>query len=70
MAQLAETLRTAIMRRKQVQALTGLARSTLYKLVASGDFPPPIRLTAKAVGWSSVDVDGWIAARIASSKPS
>ena len=32
------------MRRKQVEAQTGLARSTLYKLIAHGEFPPPIRI--------------------------
>lgn len=64
----AEVLRTALLRRKQVEAQTGLPRSTLYKLIANGDFPAPIRLTAKAVAWSSADVDTWIADRIAASK--
>lgn len=64
----AEVLKTALMRRKQVQAQTGLARSTLYKLISQGDFPSPIRITAKAVAWSSSDVDTWIANRIAASK--
>lgn len=64
----AEVLKTALLRRKQVEAQTGLPRSTLYKLIASGDFPAPIRLTAKAVAWSSSDIDSWIADRIAASK--
>lgn len=64
----AAALSTALMRRKQVEAHTGLARSTLYKLIAKGEFPPPIHLTAKAVAWPSSDVDTWIAKRIAASK--
>lgn len=64
----AETLPTALMRRKQVEAHTGLARSTLYKLIAQGEFPAPIRITAKAVAWPSSDVDAWIASRIAAGK--
>lgn len=59
----------ALIRRKQVQAQTGLARSTLYKLIANGDFPAPVRLTVKAVAWVRADVDSWIAGRIAASKP-
>lgn len=64
----AATPSTALMRRKQVEAHTGLARSTLYKLIAQGGFPAPIRITAKAVAWAASDVDTWIANRIAASK--
>ena len=60
--------RTALMRRNQVQAQTGLARSTLYAMISRGEFPAPVRITGKAVAWTSTDVDGWIASRIAASK--
>ena len=33
--------------------------------MAEGKFPPPIRLTAKAVGWLEAEVAAWIAARVA-----
>ena len=62
----AETIRTSLMRRKAVEAQTGLARSTLHKLVKSHDFPAPVKLTgSRAVAWSSCAVDAWIAGRIA-----
>jgi prophage regulatory protein len=63
-----QDFRSALLRRKQVEAQTGLARSTLYSLIQKGDFPSPIRLTAKAVAWTSEDVQQWIASRIAASK--
>ncbi len=63
-----EIIKTALMRRKQVEAQTGLARSTLYKMMASGDFPASVHITGKAVAWASSDVDNWIATRIAASK--
>lgn len=63
-----ESPQTSLIRRKDVQAQTGLARSTLYKLVSSGDFPAPVRITTKAVAWTRSDVDSWIAGRIAASK--
>lgn len=50
-----------------VCARTALSKSSLYALVAKGDFPAPVKLMAKAVAWSSIAVDDWIAARIASS---
>jgi hypothetical protein len=31
--------------------------------MAKGEFPKSVKLTAKAVGWRSVDVEAWIASR-------
>lgn len=52
-----------VLRRPAVEAATGLARSTLYDLMARGEFPRPIRLTGKAVGWEAEAIDAWIASR-------
>ena len=51
-----------IIRRDEVCQLTGLARATIYKKVADGSFPPPIRLGPRSVGWRLPDVIGWIQA--------
>jgi prophage regulatory protein len=53
-----------ILRRKQVEARTGLARSTIYQHIKAGTFPRPIPLGARAVGWLETDVSKWIAERI------
>jgi len=53
----------AIMRRKNVERHTGLARSTIAKLISIGDFPKPIRLTNRAVGWRTSAVEAWLASR-------
>lgn len=57
-----------ILRRPEVQLRTGLSRSALYALMARQQFPAPVRLTAKAVGWLESSVQGWIAARAGDSK--
>ena len=36
---------------REVMAITGLARSTIYKLKAQGRFPVPLRVTDHAVRW-------------------
>jgi prophage regulatory protein len=59
-AQVALTLK----RRKQVEIATGLARSTIYKLMADGKFPLPVKLTSKAVAWRSDEIAAWIESRI------
>ena len=57
-----------ILRRTQVQARTGLARSTIYQLISLGEFPSPIHLTGRSVGWLAQEVDDWIASRVTLSR--
>jgi len=57
-----------ILRRKQVEKRTGLSRSTIYAKVASGDFPAPIALGARAVGWIESDITTWIESCITASQ--
>ena len=53
------------LRRPVVEDRTGLSRSAIYALMARGEFPAAIPLTARAVGWEESAIDAWIAARIA-----
>ena len=57
-----------IIRFHQVQARTGLSRSTIYRRLAGGSFPRPLSLGARAVGWIESEVDEWIRQRIALSR--
>lgn len=59
---------STILRRPQVQARTGLARSTIYELVSAGRFPAPIRLSDRTVGWLESEIEGWIASRVMQSR--
>jgi len=56
-----------ILRRKQVEKRVGLSRSTIYAKVAAGEFPAPIALGARAVGWLESDIIAWIESRITAS---
>ena len=56
-----------ILRLPKVTEKTGLAKSTIYKKIAAREFPVPISLGAKAVGWLQSDVDKWIEGQIAKS---
>ena len=57
-----------IIRMADVQARTGLSRSTIYQWASDGSFPQPIRLGARAVGWIESEVDAWIREQIAASR--
>lgn len=42
-----------------VLATTGLGRSTIYRLVADGSFPSPVKLGPRAVAWRWADIERW-----------
>ena len=67
---MAEQIRDAvrILRRKQVEAQTGLSRSTLYDYIRAGRFPPPVRVGDRAVGWIEAEIDAWLAAQVERSR--
>jgi prophage regulatory protein len=48
-----------LLRLPAVMRLTGLGRSTIYRLVAEQRFPGPVRLTTRAVAWRRADLDLW-----------
>ena len=49
-----------VLRRREVEAVTGLSRSTIYQMMADGGFPKPVRLGKRAVGWRESDISGWL----------
>ena len=52
-----------VFRRPDVERITGLSRSTLYAMIAEGEFPKPIKLGKRAVGWREADIAGWLESR-------
>ncbi|HCF7555723.1 TPA: AlpA family transcriptional regulator [Pseudomonas aeruginosa] len=53
-----------IIRLKEVMSSTGLARSTIYKLIGSGEFPRAVPIVGRSVGWIDGEIQDWILARI------
>jgi len=52
------------MRRKEVIEKTGLARSTIYKLISQGEFPKQVELGARSVGWVDEEIEEWLLKKI------
>ncbi|WP_081053618.1 AlpA family transcriptional regulator [Burkholderia territorii] len=50
----------AILRRRQVEQCTGLSRSTIYKRMRDGTFPPAIALGGRMVGWRVGDIEQFL----------
>lgn len=57
-----------ILRLPEVKARTTLGRSTIYDAITRGDFPQPMKLGLRAVGWIEAEVDAWVEARKAQRK--
>jgi prophage regulatory protein len=48
-----------LLRLPAVMEVTGLARSTVYRLIAERTFPAPVKLAKRAVGWRQDDLREW-----------
>jgi prophage regulatory protein len=53
------------MRFGRVQEMVAISRSTLYELMAKGQFPKPVSLGPRNVAWLEDEVTAWQDARIA-----
>jgi prophage regulatory protein len=58
------TAQAILLRLPTVMRITGLARSTIYKLVSQNQFPVPIRLSKRAVAWLQSEIEGWVSSRV------
>jgi len=54
-----------LIRRPEVERITALSRSGIYKLMSQNAFPKPIPLGRVSVAWIQSEVEGWVHARIA-----
>ncbi|WP_157314087.1 AlpA family transcriptional regulator [Chitinibacter sp. GC72] len=52
-----------IHRLPEVISMTGLSRSSIYAMMASGQFPQSIKLGARAIGWRSDNLAAWFESR-------
>lgn len=57
-----------ILRLPAVQARTGLSRSTIYSRIAKQEFPRPVSLGSRAVGWLDAEIDGWLFRQVQQSR--
>lgn len=53
----------ALLKVSTVGAVTGLSSSSIYRKLAAGEFPEPVRIGARCTRWRSADVRKWLAAQ-------
>lgn len=49
-----------LLRMDLVEDRTALKKSAIYAMIRRGEFPAPVRISARAVAWRESQVDAWI----------
>jgi prophage regulatory protein len=58
-------MQNEFLRWPRVRQLTGLSRSTVWRLEKNGQFPARRKLSANSVGWSLIELQAWMQSRSA-----
>ncbi len=52
-----------LLRRREVEEITAMSRSSIYRLMQEGEFPRPVRVGSAAVRWREGDITVWLESR-------
>lgn len=52
----------------EVLALCGRSKSSIYGAIKKGEFPAPVKLSRRSVGWIHSEIASWAAARVRASR--
>jgi prophage regulatory protein len=61
---LAPEVKNTLLRLRQVQEIVPYSSSSIYHMVANGDFPAPIKLGPRASAWVESEIHSWVDSRI------
>ncbi len=50
-----------LLRRREVEDMTGFSRSAIYRKIAERLFPRPVKIGSTAVRWRQSDIEAWMA---------
>ncbi|MDT7514551.1 helix-turn-helix transcriptional regulator [Rhodoferax mekongensis] len=59
---------TRILRMRDVLTRTGLSRTSVYHRIKGDDFPAPVQLGPRAIGFVEAEVNNWISRLIEASR--
>lgn len=49
-----------LLRRSEVEKITGLSRTSIYRMMNDNEFPRPLRIGKRSVAWREVDLTEWL----------
>ncbi len=57
------------LRLKEVLAICGKSRSSIYDAIRKGEFPKPVKLGENSSGWIDIEIEIWMRTCIKASRP-
>ena len=66
--EMAMTMVISILRLPAVKTRVGLSRSAIYLAVSRAEFPRPVWLGVRAVGWLESEIEDWLRERVKQSR--
>jgi prophage regulatory protein len=66
--EMAMAMADSILRLPAVKTRVGLSRSAIYLAVSRAEFPRPVHLGARAVGWLDSEISEWLRDRVKNSR--
>ena len=52
-----------LLRRREVEEITSMSPSSIYRLISDEEFPRPVRVGPAAVRWKASDITAWLESR-------
>ena len=52
-----------LLRRREVENIVGLGKTSLYKQIQAGVFPQPVQVGSRAVRWRESEIIQWLGTR-------
>ena len=52
-----------LLTRREVESRFGISKTTIYRLMRSGEFPEPVRVGVRAVRWPEAEIAEWLKGR-------
>lgn len=49
-----------LMRLREVLHICGMSRTSLYRVMKAHEFPTPVKLSARSIGWRQDEVLEWV----------
>ena len=54
------TMYERLLRRREVEEITGMGHSSIYRVMRKGKFPRRVRIGPKAVRWRTSEITAWL----------
>jgi prophage regulatory protein len=55
---------SVLLRSPEVERRTGLSKASIYNLIRKGEFPKPVKISERAIGWVEEEIERYVEGKI------